>query len=124
MRISLRWFLVFIPVLILLPGGGLSQGNTLSLTNVAVPVSKEIWKWTAFVHGPREVLDKIECVEYTLHPTFKDPVQKICATADAKYPFGITVSGWGTFDLEAKVQFKDGTSKELVHYLNFDVKPK
>jgi len=98
----------------------LSQSASLELSNVATPkIPNKTWEWTAFVKGTPDVIDQISCVEYTLHPTFPNPVQKVCETRDPLYPFGLKAEGWGTFNIRAKVEFKDGTSKDLVHMLDF-----
>ena len=34
------------------------------------------YDWGVFVNEPQTVLERIEWVEYTLHPTFPDPIRK------------------------------------------------
>src|ERR1700736_4654084 len=93
--------------------------GSLDVENVAERVGDNQWKWTAFVTGPPEQIAKIRCVRYTLHPTFPDPVQEVCTTLDSKYPFALTMTGWGTFNLRARILFKDGQSGEFTHFLKF-----
>jgi hypothetical protein len=91
----------------------------ISANNVAEPVGDDKWNWTVFLKVKPEDLDKVECVEYTLHPTFPDPVRRVCEVGDPKKPFGLSASGWGTFDIGIRVLMKDGNVQELTHTLKF-----
>lgn len=95
-----------------------ARSQDIEVENVARK-SGDQFEWTAYVVADEEDLNKIKCVVYTLHPTFPDPVQRVCGTDNRKYPFGLTVSGWGSFNLRTKVEFKDGSSKEIVHRVDF-----
>jgi hypothetical protein len=96
----------------------MAQTGPLDIQNVAERVGDQ-WKWTAFVTGPPEEIAKIRCVRYTLHPTFPNPVQEVCDTSDREHPFAFSAVGWGTFNLRARIEFKNGSSSELTHYLRF-----
>src|SRR5262249_12425443 len=96
-----------------------ARNDTLDIQNIAERIADDKWRWTAFVSGPSDQIAKIACVEYILHPTFPNPVQKVCSTDDPQHPFALTATGWGTFNLRARIEFKDGTSKEITHYLRF-----
>jgi transcription initiation factor IIF auxiliary subunit len=79
------------------------------------------WEWTVFVAGDDSTVGQIQCVQYTLHPTFPDPIQRVCgrgSRADAAFPF--TARGWGTFEVGVKVEFRDGSARELRHRLHFE----
>jgi hypothetical protein len=93
----------------------------LNLTNISQTLPDNTWRWTAYVVGDKARLARISCVIYTLHPTFPKPVQKVCEkdSSNPLYPFAITLVGWGTFNLTARVEYKDGTSEDLVHFLDF-----
>jgi hypothetical protein len=95
------------------------EGTALSLTNVASSSRDGTWDWKAYISGDATDISKVHCVVYTLHPTFPNPIQRVCETSDPLYPLAIHATGWGTFNLRAKLEFKDGTSKELTHYLDF-----
>lgn len=73
------------------------------------------WKWGAFLDdsGTGD-LEKVDYVEYILHPTFKNPVRKI---TDRGSGFRLSTSGWGVFLLRAIVHFKDGSTRNLSHSL-------
>jgi len=93
----------------------------VSLRNVAEEDGPKRWRWIAYIDAKPEVVATVRCVEYTLHPTFPDPHQVICHTSDPKYPFGLDATGWGTFELKARVVFDDGSTKDLVHMLDFSI---
>jgi transcription initiation factor IIF auxiliary subunit len=95
------------------------QPSSLSVENTAKQLAPDRWEWTAYIVGPPSELNRIKCVIYVLHPTFPDPIRPMCSTKDPKYPFALTTNGWGTFDLIARIEFKDGTVRELVHPLQF-----
>jgi chromosome segregation ATPase len=81
---------------------------------------KDFWDWTIFIKGPEDVLEKIEYVEYTLHPTFPNPVRIVNERGSDRYAFPLSTSGWGTFTVKVKVYYDDGTYQKLAHSLKFD----
>lgn len=87
--------------------------------NTAKQVREDWWNWTVFIEGPEEVLDKVRCVEYTLHPTFANPVSTICDRGKGSRGFSLTASGWGTFEIGIRVFLKDGRVQKLTHNLKF-----
>lgn len=93
------------------------------ISNVATKVGNGQWRWTVYVAGPASEIGNIGCVVYRLHPTFPNPVQRVCGTSDPKYPFGLTATGWGTFGLLAQVEFRDGQSQDVVWVLDFNLPP-
>lgn len=75
---------------------------------------KDLWEWSVWVEASEEKLDKIEYVEYTLHPTFIRPVREI---RDRATKFRLSTVGWGIFTIYATVFLKDGKSVKLEHEL-------
>jgi len=78
------------------------------------------WNWTAFIEStPPDSLDVIDYVEYHLHPTFRNPVRRVRTSTDG---FAFKTSGWGVFELRARVVFKDPSrsSAVLSHFLEFE----
>jgi|SRR5215472_12292459 len=73
-------------------------------------VGKDWWKWSVKLQGPQADLDKVDYVEYTLHPTFPEPVRLI---NNRSSNFELKAEGWGTFPIHANVVFKDGTEEQL-----------
>ena len=94
----------------------------LSADNVAKDSESKsnYWEWTIFINAPEDVLEKIEYVEYTLHPTFLNPVRIVNQRSSGDYAFPLTTSGWGTFTVKIKVFYKDGTYQRLAHTLVFN----
>ncbi len=72
------------------------------------------WKWAVWIEGPDEALDRIDCVEWTLHPTFPNPIRKVY---DRASKFRLETGGWGVFPIVACVQMKDGEQTKLRHHL-------
>ena len=72
------------------------------------------WKWAVWVEGSDEALDQIDYVEWTLHPTFPNPIRK---THNRSEKFRIETGGWGVFTIGARVQTKDNSSIRLRHEL-------
>jgi transcription initiation factor IIF auxiliary subunit len=62
-----------------------------------------------FIVAEKAVLSGIKAVEYTLHPTFPNPVRQ------GRGPdFAITANGWGEFNSKVKITFKDKKKPEKV----------
>ena len=98
-----------------------TQQSAPTQLNVTVEnSSKEIepgwWEWGIYIKGAPAELKRIHCVEYTLHPTFPNPVRLVCSPTKG---FLLTARGWGTFTVPVKVMLKDGTVRELSHTLEF-----
>jgi hypothetical protein len=97
-----------------------TRGLTLSADSVAKSVGDNKWNWTVFIKGDLQDLRNISCVEYTLHPTFPNPVRLVCDRgSDSEPPFGLSATGWGTFSVGIRVFMKDGTHQDLKHQLKF-----
>lgn len=56
--------------------------------NISHYIGNDRWDWTVFIQAPQEVLNTISYVEYTLHPTFPDPIRRVYTTTDSRYPLG------------------------------------
>ena len=93
----------------------LAQNITASNTSRALGNGR--WEWTVFLTAPPQVLRQIDCVEYTLHPTFPQPIRRVCAIGDTSRPFSLTASGWGEFQIRIRVFMKRGNPVELTHDL-------
>lgn len=73
------------------------------------------YDWEVHLDAPSPgQLDRIERVEYVLHPTFPDPVR---ISTDRSSSFSVSSRGWGEFDIGIKIHFKDGTVEKLKHPL-------
>ena len=72
------------------------------------------WTWAVWIEGQDQALNEVECVEWTLHPTFPNPIRK---TKDRAKKFRLETGGWGAFQIVARVQLKSGTPIKLRHHL-------
>jgi transcription initiation factor IIF auxiliary subunit len=87
------------------------------ITNTSTYVGAGRWDWTIFVDADPNTLKQIDCVEYTLHPTFADPVRKVCGQQETR--FALSSNGWGTFTVKVKITYKDGRVDNVQHQLTF-----
>ena len=76
------------------------------------------WSWSVELDGPDEELDKVAYAQYTLHPTFPDPVQRV---ANRRTKFRLKSSGWGEFMLYVEVGYKSGKTERLEHWLELSM---
>jgi len=74
------------------------------------------WKWSLWIEGSNEDLDQVECVTYTLHSTFPEPIRTV---TDRASKFQLRCAGWGVFMIPVEVQLKDGRTIQLAHQLQF-----
>ena len=72
------------------------------------------WKWAVWIEGRDDALDQIDFVEWILHPSFPNPIRRIC---DRASKFRLETGGWGVFQIVARVQLKGGKQTKLHHYL-------
>ena len=79
----------------------------------------DLWEWKVFITAHKSILENIKCVEYTLHPTFPNPVNLVCVKGSDSQAFPFEAQGWGTFRIKVIVYFKDKSFSELYHDLNF-----
>lgn len=77
-------------------------------------VGHDRWRWSIWLAGTSEELDRIDHVVYILHPTFHDPVREV---SDRPSNFRLNATGWGTFTIRGKAVFKDGQVQPLQHDL-------
>lgn len=99
--------------------------ETIEVRNSSVYLGKNryegkgVWEWTIYVRGDKSTLDEIQCVTYTLHPTFPDPIRKVCHMGEIDRAFSHTTRGWGTFTVDVLISFKDGSELGKKHQLVF-----
>jgi transcription initiation factor IIF auxiliary subunit len=79
--------------------------------------SKEnYWNWSVWIDSSKENLNKIDYVEYILHPSFPNRIKK---RTSIKNKFLLKSKGWGEFNINVRVYFKDNEKNtlNLLHYL-------
>lgn len=91
----------------------------IQIRNSAQYMGSGRYDWTVCLSRdtPLSVLDSIDFVEYTLHPTFPNPVRR----GEGRF-FSLSTNGWDEFDILVKVVFKDGQESRITYSLNFDEK--
>jgi hypothetical protein len=72
------------------------------------------YDWCVFVSGDVSLMASIESVQYTLHPSFPDPMRLVTNRAEC---FRLYSSGWGVFNIGIKVTFTDGETTETSYSL-------
>lgn len=77
-------------------------------------IDNDRWRWWVWLDGERDELDRVEAVEYHLHPTFPDPIRRV---TDKESRFRLEAQGWGVFQLKALAILNDGSVEQLVHML-------
>jgi len=91
----------------------------ITTANTAVQSEPGWWNWTVFLRGEPDALEQVQCVEYTLHPSFYEPVREVCEKGQGEQAFALSARGWGTFQIKIRVFLKDGHVQELTHQLVF-----
>ena len=72
------------------------------------------YDWCVFVDEEANVIDMIESVEYTLHPTFPDPSK---LTKNKLNRFALFSAGWGGFPITITITLEDGSIVNTDFYL-------
>jgi transcription initiation factor IIF auxiliary subunit len=99
--------------------GPIAKPLALSTGNTAKEIKPGLWEWTVYLQGSEDVLNRVQCVEYTLHPTFADPIRRVCSRGRGSQAFPLMGRGWGTFKIRLRVFLKDGQVQNLEHDLKF-----
>lgn len=104
-----------------LPGSQLPSSPELTVDNVASNIGDGSWRWTVFLQGPEEALAQVDCVEYSLHAaTFSPSVYNVCERGNSQYAFGLSATGWGTFEVGVRISLKSGQIQETSHMLRLE----
>lgn len=98
----------------------LESNVSLQIKNTAKLIKQGQWEWDAYITGKHDEIMSIDHVVYELNSGFKNPYRQINKIGDINKPFRINASGWGVFNLKAKVYFKDGKTVSLEHVLQFN----
>ena len=99
-----------------------AQAQELRVRNTAQYVTGGRWDWTIYIEASAAELDRIRCVDYTLHPTFPNPKRQVCALGNRQQPFALKSNGWGTFEVAVAVRYKNGSVRQLKHMLDFSAR--
>lgn len=86
----------------------------LQVKQDAERIGNRQWKWSVWLDGPDAELDKINDVEYILHPTFPSPVKHVKSRENN---FRLDARGWGEFRIYIKVTDNQGGVEKLDYWL-------
>ena len=75
------------------------------------------WKWSVWIEGGPREMAAVDHVVYTLHATFPDPVRTV---RNRRTGFRLESSGWGEFELYARIVSRDGKIHQRKHWLTLD----
>lgn len=78
---------------------------------------RRTYEWSVEILAPDDTLDAIDAVVYTLHPTFRDPVQRVRSREDR---YRLSRVGWGTFPIGVRVEFVDYSTYDSHYLLTFE----
>jgi hypothetical protein len=68
------------------------------------------YDWCLFLDASTSELEAIQSVEYTLHPSFQNPIRR---NRDRRTKFALFSEGWGTFEVKIRVAMNaDGTLEQ------------
>lgn len=84
----------------------------------ASPTSAELewFNWSIYIEtNPSDFIDKIESVTYHLHPSFRMTEINRPNRSDG---FRLDSRGWGEFNIKLKINFKNGKSIDVNHWLS------
>jgi YEATS family/TIR domain len=87
---------------------------TLRIEQQAEYAGKDHWRWTLRLRGRQAELDRVAKVTWLLHESFTPP---IVDCDDRTTRFALQGSGWGGFDVRARVLMKSGRNLQLEHEL-------
>jgi hypothetical protein len=96
---------------------------TISFNNYAKKIesrevggkTQDFFRWLIFVDASDDELEKIDSVEYELHPSITNPYRPV---ADRSSKFALKFNSWGSFGVRMTIVFKDGTKKQDRYQLN------
>lgn len=78
---------------------------------------RQWYKWKIFVDEQPGIINEIESVTYVLHPTFPNPIRIV---TDANSKFALEESGWGSFTMLIRTNFKNGEEFEIDYFLDLE----
>lgn len=78
---------------------------------------RDWYDWCVFASGDEAELQHIKSIEYTLHPSFPDPVRTV---SDRDHRFAVMSNGWGSFTMKIRTIFCDGPEEFTSHFVKLD----
>jgi transcription initiation factor IIF auxiliary subunit len=118
MKISVAIKLLSIACLLFLPdlAAATRLNPPIQVRNTA-KYSNGHYNWTLYISADDAILQNINQVVYTLHPSFPNPVQTV-STRGGHCAFAFSSNSWGEFKVGVKITFKDGNEVNFEYWLN------
>lgn len=110
---------LFAAIVLDVPTSQAACSQPICVQNTARDMGNKRWDWTVFIDPQSHDLGQIKCVEYTLHPTFPDPVRTVCQLGRLEQPFSLRSNGWGTFQIRIRLLYRNGSIHQTSHTLRF-----
>jgi transcription initiation factor IIF auxiliary subunit len=101
--------------LLLLLIAGQAAAADVRVASTSSYLGKDRYDWKVYLVADPPVLDRIDHVEYILHPSFPDPVRTV---TDRAHAFALVSNGWGEFNILVKVFYRNGKTETLQHWLS------
>ena len=89
------------------------SGQSVKANHTARYIGNGRFTFTLFIQADDNTLKKIESVEYTLHPSYRPPTYTVKKLGNKRYPFAVSNTGSGEFNVRIKVKYKQGTGFSL-----------
>ncbi len=90
----------------------------ISTFNTAERLDKDTVRWTVSLVGCSQELAKVNRVVYTLHESYQPNVYAVKRTRENDN-CAFTAEAWGKFTIKITVEFVDGSTKQLEHWLQW-----
>lgn len=78
--------------------------------------NQDTYEWSVELQTLPPILEKIDYVQYQLHPTFSNPTRIM---RDRESNFRLNSLGWGTFNIPIEIHFVDGSVGRMEYELSF-----
>ncbi len=117
---TIGWLSILLPGVFLFPTPP-SYGQDIRVTNTSSAQGSGQFKWTLYVFADKSILNKIEYVEYTLHPTFPQAIQR---KYNREQYFLFEGSGSTAFEVRVRVHFDNNSDKYLTYMLQLGSGPR
>ncbi|MEM7179861.1 MAG: pYEATS domain-containing protein [Spirochaetota bacterium] len=92
----------------------------LTIRNTSLPIGlfgkKKYYNITLFLDGPLHSLRSVKKVEYRLHNSYRP--NRVIIKKDKKFGFPLSLSGWGVFQVKARVFFSKKHFVDLKHTIH------
>lgn len=93
-----------------------SHAGEIEVSHTSTYAGSGRYRWTIYIKAEPSVLNRIDYVEYRLHPTFHDPLRKVKGPKSGSYPFSTSDVALDTFNVGVTVYFSDNQYSELPDY--------